>query len=285
MAYEKTNWINGVTPTSAENLNKIEDELENLDLNKADKSTTYDKTSIDEALEQLRTGWNLLDAILTYSSWDSEVSTAVLNTNIDLTGTIELGDRLKFTQDGAIKYGIVTAKTSTQLTVFLGTDYTLTNTSIIDVYFSHMKTPFGFPIDEAKWTLLVSDTSTRQQGSPVGMTYYNLGNISLKVPVGFWKLGYKVFAQNGHSGTTSQNRVISTTLSTTPNGNTNPEFLVGSAIVGVYIRQTFEKSETKLFTSETTWYLNTMSDTSTGDTIYNLGGIKPTQIFAVCDYL
>ena len=42
MAYEKTNWINGVTPTSAENLNKIEDELENLDLNKA--WTTYDKT-------------------------------------------------------------------------------------------------------------------------------------------------------------------------------------------------------------------------------------------------
>ena len=105
-----------------------------------------------------------------------------------------------------------------------------------------MKTPFGFPIDEAKWTLLVSDTSTRQQGSPVGMTYYNLGNISLKVPVGFWKLGYKVSAQNGHSETTSQNRVISTTLSTTPNGNTNPEFLVGSSIVGVYIRQTFEKN-------------------------------------------
>ena len=31
-------------------------------------------------LEQLRTGWNILDAILTYSSWDSSVSTGVLNT-------------------------------------------------------------------------------------------------------------------------------------------------------------------------------------------------------------
>ena len=66
----------------------------------------------DEALEQLRTGWNLLDAILTYSSWDSVVSTGVLNTEYRFNqGTIELGDRLKFTQDGAIKYGIVTAKT------------------------------------------------------------------------------------------------------------------------------------------------------------------------------
>ena len=37
MAYEKTQWINDITPLNAENMNKIEDELEKLDNSKVDK--------------------------------------------------------------------------------------------------------------------------------------------------------------------------------------------------------------------------------------------------------
>ena len=50
MAYTKTNWVNGTTPLNDKNMNKIENELENLDTNmnkKANSSDVYNKTEID----------------------------------------------------------------------------------------------------------------------------------------------------------------------------------------------------------------------------------------------
>lgn len=74
-------------------------------------------------------------------------------------------------------------------------------------------------------------------------------------------------------------------MATTNNGTTNPEFNIQTGGVNNYVRNTFIVSHQKYFASDTRWHLNTMSATATGDTIYNLGTAKPTQIIADCAYL
>jgi hypothetical protein len=253
---------------------------------KFDKSASDNKTYINDTLtaeiDALFTisasGWTVLPATLTYAS------ATTMNTSVDLTGMVGLGMRIKLTQT-TTKYFIVTAITTSSITMYGGTDYTLTSDAISNVYYSSQKTPFGFPMSADKWSIIKTDSSDRSQSSPNGGTWYNLGGVYLDIPIGYWDLGYKVTAQSGYSQTANQNRVISTTLSTTNNGATNPEYNMQTAVVGNYIRSTFEKSEKKTFAAETRIYLNTMSDTATGDNIYNVGAGKPTQIIAVCAYL
>lgn len=44
MAYTKTNWVNGTTPLNDKNMNKIENELENLDTNISKSTDEYSST-------------------------------------------------------------------------------------------------------------------------------------------------------------------------------------------------------------------------------------------------
>jgi len=66
----------------------------------------------------------------------------------------EVLQKLKL-QQGSVKYFIITgvgySSPSTVLTLYGGTDYDLANSAIIEPYFSMAKTPYGFPLDEAKW--------------------------------------------------------------------------------------------------------------------------------------
>jgi hypothetical protein len=273
MAYIKKIWKDypdTTTPILASDMNNIENGLETVDT----LSTT--------TANNVNNGWIPLTGTFAYSSADSP--TFVMSTSVDLTGIVGLGMRIKLTQT-TTKYFIVTAITTSSITMYGGTDYTLTSDAISNVYYSSQKTPFGFPMSADKWSIIKTDSSDRSQSSPNGGTWYNLGGVYLDIPIGYWDLGYKVTAQSGYSETANQNRVISTTLSTTNNGATNPEYNMQMAVVGNYIRSTFEKSEKKTFAAETRIYLNTMSDTATGDNIYNVGAGKPTQIIAVCAYL
>lgn len=255
-----TDYPNTETPLNADNINEV-------------------ITTVDSIIS---TGWQSLGATITFLSADAP--TFVVTTDIDCTGFIGLGNRLKCTHGGVVKYFLVTAITSNSITLYGGTDYTLADTGITLPFYSNVKAPFGFPLNPDKWSVIGMDTSDRSTSSPDGGTWYNLGGIALTIPIGLWNLGYKVTAQNGNSGTPSVNRVISATLSTGNSNNSNPEFIMQSAVVGNYIRSVFEKTELKSITSKQTWYLNTMSDI-TSDTIYNLGAGKPTQIIAVCAYL
>lgn len=119
MAYTKKIWKDypdTTTPITAEDLNNIENRLEN--------------------------GWIPLTGTFTYSSADSP--TFVITTSVDLTGIVGLGMKIKLTQ-ATTKYFIVTAITNNSITMYGGTDYTLTNSAISNVYYSMLKAPFGFP--------------------------------------------------------------------------------------------------------------------------------------------
>lgn len=89
---------------------------------------------------ELLAGWFTLPVALTYSS------ATVVNASIDLTTYIQKGDKIRFKQGAGYKYGYIIAISSTQLTITGGSDYTIVNASITDIWFSKVHTPQGFPV-------------------------------------------------------------------------------------------------------------------------------------------
>lgn len=63
----------------------------------------------------------------------------------DATTKYSPGDRIRLKQGGNYKYFYVISVTSTLITITGGSDYTLTNSSITDNYYSKVATPVGFP--------------------------------------------------------------------------------------------------------------------------------------------
>lgn len=224
--------------------------------------------------------WNTITATLTYASADSP--TFVANTSIDLTSVISVGMKLKLTQT-TVKYFIVTAITSTTITLYGGTDYTLANASITLPYFSSMKTPYGFPLDRDKWTVITILNTNIYQSSAIGFTWYNINSASIVVPVGKWLIEYSVMAQSGPG--TSQDRYLNVTLSTANNSQSNVSYSVGFAQPScIFARFPFNKSFNYSNSSKIILYLNTMSDLN-AESLSNLGGVSATIIKAVCAYL
>lgn len=269
MAYTKTMWTNDNPPAlDATNLMKIENKLEELDARPSGGGGVSE--------------WNTITATLTYASADSP--TFVANTSIDLTSVISVGMKLKLTQT-TVKYFIVTAITSTTITLYGGTDYTLANATITLPYFSSMKAPFGFPLNPDKWSVIVTDTTLRQQLSPVQNTWYNLGSVNIAIPIGLWIVSFKVYLYG--SRTSSGNVPLFVTLSSANNTESDSGYTVAT-----YGNSMLAKAEqvvlfprTVSLSSKSTLYFNTKTDTTGMESIANKGEQSPTTIKAVCAYL
>ncbi len=265
MEYIKTVWKDlpdETTPLSAANLNKIEDALETLSNN---------PTSSD---------WNSISATLTYASADSP--TFVVNTSVDLTSIISVGMKLKLIQT-TVKYFIVTAITSTTITLYGGTDYTLANATITLPYLSFVKAPFGFPLNPEKWTVTATFNTNVPQTSAGANTWYNLNSALIAVPIGLWKMEYLVIAQCGPGA--SADRYLNVTLSTANNSQSNSAYSNQFAQPAcTFSRFPFYKEFIYSTASKISLYLNTMSNVAV-ESLSNLGTETPTIIKAVCAYL
>lgn len=149
-------------------------------------------------------GWVTAGATLTYTSADAP--TFVAGTSGDLTGAISVGMRLKLTQT-TVKYFIVTAIDASTITLYGGTDYTLANAAITSPAYSPVKAPLGFPLDPAKWSVQVVDsTPSAQQASPTVGTWYNMDGLSgavlsITIPIGAWYVSWQAtIAGNSSAG-------------------------------------------------------------------------------------
>jgi len=238
-------------------------------------------------------GWVSYSAVTPTLTTDDDPTYVLTFAGVDLTGLISVGQKIKITQT-TDKFFIVTAiafSTNTTLTVYGGTDYDIAATAgtpITAFWFSQMKAPFGFPVDPTKWQVVTTDTSIRVQNTPTQNTWYNLGSLSISVPIGAWHLGYKVALQV-YEGAISEVKVEGT-LSTANNSESDSEFtsvvMSGTAIpnpatvVGM-------GSVTKPVTvsSKTTYYLNARTIDGSRDAIYFRGDWIDTVIRAVCAYL
>lgn len=258
---------NTETPIDSENLNHNFNELDNATKN----------------------GWNRLKTTFTFVSWDSTTYTGVVSTNIDLTAYLTAGMKIKLTQNSAVKYAFITAITSTQITLFMGTDYTLTNGGITDAYYSIVRAPYGFPLNPDKWTIKFTSNTLIQNEAATNETWWNLTNCFLDVPIGNWELSYNSYL---YVKTKSANVyvVCRSTLSTANNSESDTEYTccigydAASSILSISGSQLKTKSIN--LTVKTPYYLNYSGFTGAGTMIIgNTPELKYICIKAICSYL
>lgn len=234
-------------------------------------------------LNNLAGGWTKISETLTFGSADAP--TFVINTSADTTGYLSVGMKIKLTQT-TVKYFIITAITSTTITVYGGTDYTLANATITDAFFSVHRTPFGFPMNTDKWTVLLTNTSDVAQTAAVANTWYNLGSLNVDIPIGLWKVKTVFYGQSGIGSDTPGNRYFQSALSTSNNSVSNSMLQGGMAGYGAFIRTMMTKENIINLTSKTRHYCIARAlSTSGGLNIYFVGTEVTTEVRAVCAYL
>lgn len=87
----------------------------------------------------LNDGWTPVSGTWTYAS----ATTITVPSGADTKYAV--GNKVKLTQSGSVKYFYIVAVTSTLLTITGGSDYTLTNTTISNAYTSNADSPVGHP--------------------------------------------------------------------------------------------------------------------------------------------
>ena len=236
-------------------------------------------------------GWVSYSTVTpTYTSADAPTYTITFAA-VDLTSTMSVGMRVKLT-DSTVKYFIITAiafSTNTVVTLYGGTDYTLSGGALSSFNYSSMKAPLGFPLDPTKWTVKVTDTTQRSVAG-TGGTYNNIGttNAQITFPIGVWNFDYQVFVW-GDRTTAGLGDSIYVTLSTTNNTATDLELTYRWQVSGVAANQSdvmsilAMRSKIMVMTSKTLYYLNAKMDNS-GTWYYdNPNGTMVLR--AVCAYL
>lgn len=230
-------------------------------------------------------GWVAAGETWTYASADDPTYTFTISG--DKTAKYQAGMRIKWTQT-TVRYAIITkvaySAPNTTITLYGGADYDLDNAAISNPYYSPVKCPFGFPMDPAKWTVEYTDTSLRTQATPTTDTWYNINTAKLDIPIGAWRVSYKVAAHPSDSGSTGW--LCQTTLSTANNSASDADFTTYfyAGPHTDYIDTHYVEKHVTL-TSKTSYYLNTLVTNAGLDNLYNRNDKAKLFIRAVCAYL
>lgn len=287
--YAGTDTIDFLTQYNAD-IDKIDDYVgaNNTNIGTLSNLKTAIKTSavgaINEVYDTTDNGWISTRATLTYSS--ASAPTFVCNTSIDLTTRISVGMKIKLTHGGATKYFFITAISATSITLYGGTDYTLTNSEITNVYYSVVKAPYGFPLNPNKWSVIFKNATDISTGLIASAnTIINFPGISLSIPIGLFDLSVQCFGVSIRTGTYNLQYIG---LSTTNNTFSDSDLVAGGNYIDASTGEqgsSFNINKKGInLTSKTTYYLNTRS--SSGGAILDLRGTKTTTIItATCAYL
>ncbi len=216
-------------------------------------------------------GWIDADETWTYASADAPTYTFTVSGN--KTTKYSVGMKIKLLQNGVTKYFIITAiiytSPLTTITVYGGTDYILTATdTITNPFYSTQRSPLGFPMNSAKWTV---ELINNVQYNTTSTTYTNI--LSITLPIGLWD----VSLQAGIEDSSTYGYI---TLATSNNSESDNEltalFLGGGGSIRI--------EKTLSIASKTLYYLNIKTGNSSY-TMYVLGSAVKTIIRASCAYL
>lgn len=236
-------------------------------------------------------GWQKAGDTFTYAAADAPTYTVTITG--DKTSKYSAGMKIKLTQptDG-VKYYIIVkvaySSPNTTLTLYGGTDYDLDNEAITSPYYSCMRAPHGFPLAPSKWTVEVTDSTTRSQGTPTANVWYNLGSISINIPIGVWNVRYEVMLLE--QDTVGSAIDIEVTLSTANNSESDSDWTVTHEqrdSAGPTLRYSglaIRENEISIATKDT-YYLNTRTTDTGLVTIDNRNLQTRLVIRAICAYL
>ena len=230
-------------------------------------------------------GWTPVTDTWTYASADAP--SYVVTVPSGAASIYTLGMRVRLTHGATVKYFIITKVDDTALTLYGGTDYTISGTTISDVSVSTVKAPFGFPLNPAKWTQRTVDTSNRIQSSPTAGTFYNPGSLSLSIPIGAWSVAYYApLVAYKTSSTTAQSN---SSLSTANNSFIDSDFSCynrsdGASGSMLHISMVTKRKFLAL-TAKTTYYLVCKTDQASSTEVGFAGSGNSIIIEAICAYL
>lgn len=247
-------------------------------------------TSGDVALStNQQAGWIDADETWTYASADDPTYTFTI-ASFDATTKYSAGMRIKLTQTTE-KYFIITKVVfddpGSTITIYGGTDYDLANAAITDPFYSLVKAPHGFPLSPAKWTVTTTDTNNTTQATPVAGTWYNIGSLSIVVPVGVWEVEYQMMMFFNDNTVTTIDMYTTLSTGTTTESDTkwtNRVYIVGASgnldlLIPSYRRHLVTQN------TKQTYYLNGKTATANMDNISFRGGDGDIKLYAVCAYL
>ena len=160
-------------------------------------------------------GWIDAGETWTYASADDPTYTFTISG--DKTSKYSVGMKIKLTQT-TVKYFIITAisysSPNTTVTVYGGTDYDLANATISANYYSMVKSPQGFPMSPAKWSVTTTITSNVSQTSVAnGATVYITG-LTISVPIGVWDIRFTTYNLGMESLSVTASPIYQIALST-----------------------------------------------------------------------
>lgn len=260
-------------------------------------SISMSSTGVDQGTGQVvlfspTDGWIVANGTWLCISTDSPIFNVSVTSMV--TGSIEVGDRVWLNQSSQNKYflvhGVGVTGSISYLTLYGGTDFSLvTGSSISSPYYSHEKSPFGFPTNSDKWTVSTIDTNNNTQATPAINTWYNLGNVNIILPIGVWNTSYQcALAFVTNAAQTAGNAFA--TLSTANNSESDKAFTGninnGGASATLQGIGTFTKIKIITLTVKTTYYLNARTTLANMASITIYGaGVGDTTIRAVSVYL
>jgi hypothetical protein len=247
------------------------------------------------------TGWMPLNATLTYSSADDP--TIVVTSSVDCSTWISVGNKMRWVNGGNTIYSIVTAISGTTITCLqeiaptsasasggTAARVATANSAITLPVFSYHRSPFGFPMDQRKWTVEMVDTSQRAQNTPTNGTWYNLGSLSLTIPIGAWLTEYQVATDSLGSVTLENSMLV--TLSVANNSESDTHFTskqyvyYSSPAAGTTEHsQSFYRCKQLNLSTKTPYYLNAKTSVASSSAIRFDGAVVPTVIRSRCLYL
>jgi hypothetical protein len=239
-------------------------------------------------------GWWLLGSQPTLN--EDQDPNFVLRFTADITATLSVGQKIKFTQNGATVYGIIMAvgaysESYVDVVVYCGTDYNVGNTTtypITNFSFSREKAPSGFPMSPLKWSVVYTNTTFYSQATPTVNQWYNLGSMSLVLPLGVWDISFTCCPAIGDNST--QSGQVFASLSTGSTSESDPDFTVVnySSVAGgtnVYVFCTLTSRKFLALSLETTYYIVICTITSNVDSIQFRNSSTKLAVRAVCAYL
>jgi hypothetical protein len=242
-----------------------------------------------EACYTESTGWLSAGEDWTFASADSPTFTFTISG--DKSAKYSPGMRIRIDQSG-IKYFIITSVSysspDTTITVYGGTDYTMTSATIESPCYSMLKAPVGFPLSPTKWSVSLVDSVDRYQNNPVKDTVYNLGSLSVTLPIGVWNVFFQVVsvcaAASGNY--TDIYSGLSTSLSSFNNQSLRGRtYLATNGGGGISIGN-ITRSTILTLTSRTTYYVLCMTDLENQSIIgFNGAADASTEVHAICAYL
>ena len=251
-----------------------------------DTQTLTNKTLTSPLFAGVIDGWISAGETWTYASADDPTFTFTVAA--DVTTKYSAGMKIKLTQ-GTVKYFIITAVSAfsggnTTITVYGGTDYDLANAAITSPYYSMVKSPQGFPMSPAKWTVEFTSSDTQTQSAPTNGTWYNIGATSLNIPIGAWNLAYFVNVSIVMASSTTIAPYIS--LSDSNNSESDHDFTMycrQDSLTRHYFSVSIDKDI--ILTSKTTYYIIAKVGTTTASISYEGAKGGTTKIRAICSYL